>query len=70
MEPLLARDVWRCAGVMPGALCAMTFGGTLMLLSFANSWDFPDTVSEPCKVIMGHKRVSLLCTRVTPKMLL
>ena len=46
MGPLLARDVWKCAGPMPGVLCVTTFGGTLMLMLFANSWDFPDIVSE------------------------
>ena len=46
MGPLLARDVWKCAGAMPGVLCVTTFGGTLMLMLFANSWDFPDIVSE------------------------
>ena len=30
--PTVVRDVWRCAGAMPGALCVMTFGGTLMLV--------------------------------------
>ena len=46
MELLLVRGVWKCAGAMPGVLCVTTFGGTPMLMLFANSWDFPDIVSD------------------------
>ena len=37
VEPILVKDVWRCAGMMPGALCVMISGMLLMLVWCANS---------------------------------
>ena len=40
------KDVWRCAGMRPGALCVMTSGLHLMHKWLADSWDTQRLVSE------------------------
>ena len=37
--PISMRVEWRCASMLHGEQCVMTFGTTLMLLWSAGSWD-------------------------------
>ena len=42
--PTPVKDVWKCAEMIPGALCVMISGMLLMLVWCAVKWASPDTV--------------------------
>ena len=46
MEPAVAKDVWKSAIIMLGALFVMIYGLSLMLMWPVDSWDSEAVVRE------------------------
>ena len=61
MEIYQQRDEWRCASTIPGVLCVMTSGTTVMPVWSADSWDCPVLVSTVVELFTCNSTFPNLC---------